>query len=340
VKVNITLYESDALFAELEGEWRELLSDSAADQIFMTREWLSTWWEAYQPGRIWTLVARDAEGRCQGIAPWFVTVVPGGQRVIRSIGYVDVTDYMDVIARRGAEQAVFAALAGWLAGHSGTFDRIELRNFPEDSPALAQLPNLLSARGLDAQIQLDDVCPVITLPERFEDYVASLDKKNRHELRRKLRRAAGQMDWYIAGPEHDLSAELGVFLRLMAASSPEKTTFLDDAKNRTFFELVVPKIAERGWLQLAVLTINGDAAAAYLNFDYGNRILVYNSGHDPAAYGQMSGGIVLMARLIEHAIERRRLVFDFLRGDEPYKYDLGGHDTKIYRMEIAGGRRP
>jgi CelD/BcsL family acetyltransferase involved in cellulose biosynthesis len=62
--------------------------------------------------------------------------------------------------------------------------------------------------------------------------------------------------------------------------------------------------------------------------------MVYNSGLDPAVYGHLSPGIVLLARLVEYAIDTERTVFDFLRGDEPYKYDMGGQDTQVYRMEI------
>ena len=99
----------------------------------------------------------------------------------------------------------------------------------------------------------------------------------------------------------------------------------------------MPALAERGWLQLALLTVNGQPAAAYLNFDYHNRIMVYNSGLDPEAHGHLSPGIVLLARLIEYAIGCQREWFDFLRGDEPYKYDMGGQDTQVYRMEIRRG---
>jgi CelD/BcsL family acetyltransferase involved in cellulose biosynthesis len=175
---------------------------------------------------------------------------------------------------------------------------------------------------------------VVRLPDTFQDYVASLDKRNRHELRRKLRRAAGEVEWHIVGPEDDLDAAMDTFLKLMAASTPGKTRFLENPQNVAFFRRMVPVVAKQGWLQLAFLTVRGEAAATYLNFDYGNRIMVYNSGLDPDSHGHLSPGIVLLARLVEHAIAARREVFDFLRGGESYKYDMGGQDTPVYRMEI------
>lgn len=335
--MNITLYESASLFDDACGEWGELLADSAANQIFLTCEWQAAWWTAYHPGEVWILVLRDDDGRWLGIAPWFRATDEHGTRMIRTIGCVDVTDYLDIIARHGHEDAVYEALAAWLAAHTAEFDLIQLCNIPESSRALARFPDFARDHGLAANVRLQEVCPVVTLPDTFEEYLAGLDKKNRHELRRKLRRAAGQVDWYIVGPEHDLEAEMATFLTLMAASSPDKAVFLEDAENQDFFKRMVPEMAQRGWLQLAFLTVDGNPASAYLNFDYADRILVYNSGLNPDDHGRLSPGIILLARLIEHAIAQRRSEFDFLRGDEAYKYDMGGQDTKVFQIEIDAG---
>jgi CelD/BcsL family acetyltransferase involved in cellulose biosynthesis len=331
--VNVTLYETESVFVDLRNEWPDLLADSDADQIFLTYEWQTAWWETFHPGRVWTLVLRDDGGRCMGIAPWF-RVDDNGERAVLPIGCVDVTDYLDVIVRRGTEEQAFAVLAAWLSDHSDTFDVIRLCNIPQDSHALAHLPRRAEAHGFAVDIEMEDVCPILQLPDSFEAYVASLDKKHRHELRRKLRRAAGNVEWYIVGAEHDLDAELEKFLKLMAASTPGKAEFLQNPQHLAFFRRMVPAMAARGWLRLAFMTVSGDAAAAYLNFDYGNRIMVYNSGLDPQKYGHLSLGIVLLARLVEYAITCKRRVFDFLQGDEPYKYALGGQDTQVYRMEI------
>jgi CelD/BcsL family acetyltransferase involved in cellulose biosynthesis len=90
---------------------------------------------------------------------------------------------------------------------------------------------------------------------------------------------------------------------------------------------------EKGWLQLSFLTINGVAAATYLNFDYKRHILVYNSGLLPGGYGHLSPGIVLLAHNIRYAIETKHNVFDFLRGSESYKYRLGGRDKAVFMLK-------
>ncbi len=331
----VTLYDHSRVFSDCSAEWNELVQASDANQIFLTCDWQEIWWEAYHPGQLWVLVVRDDDGQWQGLAPWFIDMQGDGRRIVRTVGCVDVTDYLDIVARRGYEGAVYEALAAWVAEHTDAFDEMMLCNIPEQSRALQGMARAAQMCGLESTVRLQEVCPIIVLPRTFEDYVNSLDKKNRHELRRKLRRAAGEVDWYIVGPEHDLQQEVVHFMALMAASSPDKARFLENAQNRRFFELMTVRMAERGWLQLAFLTVKGERAAAYLNFAYNQRILVYNSGLDPQKHGHLSPGIVLLARLIEYAIQQGYHTFDFLRGDEAYKYDMGGRDTKVYQLMIA-----
>jgi CelD/BcsL family acetyltransferase involved in cellulose biosynthesis len=323
--VNVTFFENESLFSDLREEWDDLLSDSEANRVFLTWEWLSSWWHAYQPGQIWAFALRDDDGRLVGIAPWFIC-----SDAVHAIGCVDVTDYVEVIARRGYEPAVFEMLADCLL--ESEYTNVCICNVPENSPTFQFLPRFLEDRGFVVDLEVEDVCPLIVLPKDFIQYIESLDKNNRHELRRKLRKSVEEVEWYIVGPEQDLNSKIDRFMRLMAASAPNKAEFLENPQHRAFFEAMIPAVAARGWLQLAFATVQGDDAAAYLNFDYNNQILVYNSGLDPASHGHASPGIVLLARLIEHAIQQGRSVFDFLRGNESYKYDMGGQNTNVYRL--------
>lgn len=335
--MKITLYDDASVFDDCCDDWHELLNDSAANQIFLTCDWQGAWWEAYHPGDLMVLVAMDeATGQWQGIAPWFIDTGDDGQRTVRTVGCVDVTDYLDIIARRGVEDEVYSALLAWLAVHQDDYDQVQLCNIPEGSLILDRLPALAGEHGFSVEKRLQDVCPVVSLPDDFRTYVGDLDSKNRHELRRKLRRAAGSASWHIVDPDAaDLEQALEQFITLMTASSDEKHAFMQDEQNQRFFELMVPKVAAKGWLELAFLMAGDDPAAAYLNFVYNNRVLVYNSGHDAGEHGHLSPGIVLLARLIEHAIEEERSEFDFLRGDESYKYDMGGQDTNVYQLQLT-----
>jgi CelD/BcsL family acetyltransferase involved in cellulose biosynthesis len=331
--VNLTAYESVDLFAKLEPEWNDLLRRSYADRLFSTWEWQSTWWSAYQPGQLWVIACRDQESRLVGLAPWFIEGHPSKGRVIRSIGCVEVTDYLDMIVDRNYVEPVLNCYTLFLAAHTEKFDLLDLCNIPENSPTLERFANSLRQQGMRVEIAQQEVCPVIALPDTWEGYLTQiLDKKERHEVRRKLRRAESETQWYIVGSEHDLHEEVERFFSLMAASHPEKAEFLRDSQNAVFFRRIIPVTYEKGWLQLSFLNVGGKAAATYLNFDYMRQILVYNSGLQPGEYGHLSPGIVLLAHNIRYAIETGHTVFDFLRGSESYKYRMGGKNIAVFML--------
>lgn len=326
-------------FDALRPEWNDLLARSTTNQVFLTYQWQRTWWDAYQSGgELFLLVGRHQDGQLVGIAPWFREA---GTNVIRTIGCVDVTDYLDVLTPAAYRAPFLEQVAGFLADQAAPFATLDLCNIPDTSATLELLPRLLTERGFSVEVKQQEVCPVIELPADFEQYLAGLDKKQRHECRRKLRRAeeaaADGLDWYIVGPQHDLNAEIERFLSLMAASHPEKAAFLQNAQHVAFFRNMVHEVARCGWLQLSFLTVNDTPIAAYLNFDYGNHILVYNSGLLPDGYSALSPGIVLLLYNIQHAIQQGRVAFDFLRGNEEYKYRMGGKDHPVMNIEARKG---
>ena len=115
--------------------------------------------------------------------------------------------------------------------------------------------------------------------------------------------------------------------------TPDKEAFLTP-QMRSFFRELAHVMHDAGWLQLAFLEVSGQKAAAYFNFIYGNRVLVYNSGLDWQSFPHLSTGIILAAYCIQYAIEQGCEVFDFMQGDERYKYQLGGQDVEVRRLAI------
>jgi CelD/BcsL family acetyltransferase involved in cellulose biosynthesis len=333
--LQLIAYDQSSLFDELKPEWNDLLQRSSSNRIFSTWEWNATWWQAFEPGALWVIACRDDSGKLVGLAPWFIEQHPEKGRVVCTIGCREVTDYLDIIADRDYTGPVLGALAAYLVQYRASYDQIELCNIPEDSISYQNFPACLRQHGFEVTLTHEDVCPIIQLPATWDEYLNSLDKKNRHEIRRKMRRAEGEggdTQWYIVGQSDNIDEKIEEFLKMMAASDPAKTVFLSDLKNVTFFKRIASVLHARGWLQLAFLTVDNRDAAAYLNFDYDGKILVYNSGLYPEEYGHLSPGIVLLANIIQHAIDTGHTVFDFLQGDEIYKYRMGGQDTHVHDL--------
>jgi CelD/BcsL family acetyltransferase involved in cellulose biosynthesis len=334
--LKLVVHEQADSFTLLKAEWNDLVQRSSANTIFSTWEWMSTWWTAYQPGSLHIVTCHTDDGTLAAIAPWFITQTEAGQSSLSTIGCKEVTDYLDLIVDDAYTDAVLPRLAAHLKQTSVVFDTIFLCNIAEDSITYREFPLCLEEQGFLVELHPEDVCPVVSLPGEWKTYLEQLDKKQRHEVRRKLRRALGQnseVSWYIVDASHNLDEEMSHFFRLMAASDPEKADFLQDDNNQRFFQSITAIMLERGWLQLSFLTVEGMRAAAYLNFDYAGTISVYNSGLDQQNYGHLSPGIVLLAFNIEHAIETGHHTFDFLQGDEEYKYRMGGQDRRVFNLE-------
>lgn len=333
----VAAHSHPAAFDELAEEWGNLLAHAAVDTVFLTPAYKRVWWRHLGHGDLLLLTVRDAGGALVGLAPLFIAAQPEQGRVLQTVGCVEVSDYLDWIAARGQEEAVLEALLDFLASPAApAWERIDLCNIHRDSPTLRLLPELARRRGWHAETSVQDVCPVVDLPSTWEEYLESLRGKDRHELRRKTRRAEEleELHWYIVGPQHDLSAEMADFLALMAASSAAKAAFLTPPM-RAFFHDLARAAFDAGWLQLAFLAVGEKKLAAYLNLVYKGRVLVYNSGLDAGSDPGFGAGIVLTGYLIRHAIESGCRAYDFLRGDERYKYRFGGVDVTVHRLLVT-----
>lgn len=345
--MDLILYRDERGFDALKGEWNDLLRRSSFNTIFLTWEWQTTWWQhiGCHRGPLYLLAARDA-GRLVGILP-FYGVPNGGQQTLNVVGCIEVSDYLDLIVEAGQEEAVYAAFLRWLADGAPDWELVDLCNQPAPSLAHTRLPELALAAGFRADVLQEDVCPIITLPQPhagsgpdtpdgWEAYLDGLDKKERHEIRRKLRRIDREApDAAIRFVESGagLATAMDDFIALHRFSRADKHAFMT-AEMQAYFRALAEVLAANGWLQLSFLEVAGRPVATYFCFDYNQRILVYNSGYDPSAVPQLSPGWVLLARLIQHAIALGRTHFDFLQGNEDYKYRFGGIDSLVYRTLI------
>jgi CelD/BcsL family acetyltransferase involved in cellulose biosynthesis len=249
------------------------------------------------------------------------------------LGEKDLFDYHDFLVPRGKEGLFYPALVEHLA--SRPWDQVRLFSIPEGSPTLSHLPPLAESRGWRCQVTQEDVAPGLELPQTWDQYLMSLSKKDRHELRRKLRRMAGlgQPAHRVCETGRDVAASIEAFLTLMRESRKEKHRFLTPEREG-FFRAVAAALAAQGVLHLHLLELGGRQAAAVLCFDYRESRLLYNSGYD-TAYGALSAGLLLKAECLREAIEKGLSYYDFLRGAEPYKYDLGARDRLLYSITLS-----
>ncbi len=314
-------------FGLLTRDWEILLERSVSRAIFLTPQWQELCWQNLD-GESWELLLisfRGADGPL-GLAP-----LRRREGMICFLGNAEVSDYLDFVVQTGEEETFYKALLDTLGGEQ--WDTLDLHGLPATSPTLSYLQSLAPGMGFSVSIEQEAVAPAMDLPDSWDGFQSSLNKKDRHELRRKIRRLTSNASarYYCLGGE-DLAGAMDDFLRLHRVSSDEKAAFMD-SQMESFFRMMATSLAEKGWVKLYFLELDGERVSTALCFNYDEELLLYNSGFDPA-FGWLSVGLLLKAYCVRDAIESGKRRFDFLRGSEHYKYELGGVDVPIYRCVV------
>jgi len=252
-------------------------------------------------------------------------------------------DYSTILATEADLPAVAAALAEYLADTAGRqrWDAVDLRRLRCGDPAGDALADAFGAReiaeGWTLNVEREDVCPVVTLPmdADMDTYLATLGKKERHEIRRKVRRAEAVGEIHLddsADPLGDLEA----FIDLHQKRWGDLGLFPDTpggAQSRVFARRLFELNGPDGPLRLTFLTVGGRRIAAGIHFETPDGYLYYNAGIDPDAR-DLSPGVLMVYAYVRRALDAGKRRLDFLRGDEPYKYEWGAVDEPIQRILV------
>ncbi|MDM8521075.1 GNAT family N-acetyltransferase [Anaerolineales bacterium HSG6] len=332
-----SIFTNVTTFDALSVEWDNLLERAVSAPFFMRYAYQRAWWQYLGNDDLVLIVVRDDDDRLVGLVPLYGKINQAGQRELSFVGCVEVSDYLDMLVDPNHAEAVYIALLDCFASTDLMWDRLYLCSLPHNSPTHARFAELVQQRGWRVAVSQQDVCPVITLADSWDNYLAGIVKKQRHEIRRKIRRLErdAQVEQVVIDSEVGLDAAMDIFIDLHQKSTPDKEDFWSD-QLINFFKAFAHDAAQAGWLKLYFLEVDGAKLAAMLCFDYDNQFLLYNSGYDPA-YAKLSVGNVLTSYTIKAAIELGRTRYDFLRGDETYKFRFGAESEVVYDLQITRG---
>jgi len=332
--------EDPAAFQALREEWDELLAASLADSFFLTWEWLYAWWTHLAGDRrLFLLVARQG-GRLVAIAPLSLRARRvAGVLPLRSVEFLGAdrlsSDYLDVIVRRGWEADAIPALARYLADARLA---LELASVRRAGCAAAALSRALTQRRWRMWETPTAVCPFIDLSgHTWESYLGTLESKPRNDFLRLLK---------------NLTKKFSVRLE-PASSEPQRREFMvhlvrlhnlrwqnlggSDALHTAdlvaFHDEVSRVTLERGWLRLFVLWLDGQPVASLYGFRYGRTFYFVQTGFDPA-YGRHAVGLITVGLTIKSAIAEGAEEYDFLRGDEAYKFRWAREVRHLATLEV------
>lgn len=313
--------------ADLDPQMESLLEQRAEQPVFMHPAWLRTWLSEFG-GNCEPVLLAASNAELLGVAP----LMRSDDR-LTFIGDNNICDYMDLLVQPQHEAEAYASL--WQSLCAEEWSELDLWGLIASSPTREAITRLAREAGYAVSEELEAVAPRLQLPATFDDYVASLNKKDRHELRRKIRRvfdSGAGVTFEVLSEQADVVAAMDDFLDLHTRSRQDKTDFMTDEMG-IFFRRMASVLSAEGLIRLFMLRVNGRAAASVLCFDAGSCLYLYNSGYDPE-FSSLAVGLVSKALCLQWAIENGKQQLDFLRGNEPYKYDMGATDQEIYRLRV------
>jgi len=282
--------------------------DPIADSIgpFASRSFLEVVWNH-----------RDTEGldlHIQAASDGAVALVSDGNH-LEFAGQSNLTDYHSPIGPGGG-----AALARALESHQGS--SILLDSLPLE--AVATVEAAVQAAGGTSSTNQHEMTAVLELPSSYEDWLASIGKKERHEVRRKRRRFVAEFGEIEIVPHG--SEAINMFCAMHRTSQGDKGMFMTGDMQSYFEDLL-----DNGGAMIHTLVCDGIPRANAFGFETDDGYFYYNSAYDMDA-AMASPGIVLLASMIEAQIERGARVFDFLKGDERYKFKHGASPRPLYAV--------
>ena len=341
-----TIRDSEELFG-LHDAWNGLLRSSASDCVFLTHEWLSSWWRHLAEGRRLHVVVAREKGELVGILPLaerqaqYTRMMP---RVLEFLGSGLIgSDYLDAIIKPCREDEVTAAFADYIHSRGLMLQLTHLRTGQCTAARLASA--LRNHRWTSGHTRLN-VCPYIDLTGlTWDQFVANRGPNIRKNLKRYLRILPTHFDMRVecaqtvaeAVPALDVAIDLH-HKRWDAVGTSEA---FQTAAVIEFHREFVQRAAQQGWLRILVVWLNNQPAGSLYGLRYGPTFYFYQSGFDPA-FKKHSVGVATMGLAIKSAIEEGALEYDFLHGDEEYKFHWADATRDLGRLELypphASGR--
>lgn len=317
---------------------RRIVDCSPRATAFQTWEWNAAWWR-HRGGRGRRFLALQFAHNQESVGYALLWRDPL-TRELQPLGEGDA-DYLDIIAHPDHERGVAQALLEWLAGEGRQY-LLDVRQARPGGVLATHLPEAqVNVAGATVALIVGEACPASVLPATWEEYTKSLGKKRRANIgyyERNLRKHFQEVVFAVSDTQtiaEDTEAFFALHQRRWNARWLPGA--FAHASVRRFHYDMAQSLLAGGFLRLHTLTLDGRTEATLYCFHKGDTTYYYLGGFEPEL-ARFSIGSVLTARAIRHAIEVDHAKnFDFLRGNESYKYAWGA--TDIHNLHLIAGKR-
>jgi len=294
----------------------------------MLPPWIESWWEVFGGRKDLHFFTSRVGDAPVGIAPLQIDGCTAGL-----IGDADVCDYLDFIVQPDAALPFFDALIQHLRRIG--IKEMDLHAQRPDSAFMRVLSKDASRLDCEAKCEVEDETYELELPDNWDAYLATLRGKDRHEIRRKVRRLceAGRVSTRIVSDFNEVDRTLPLFMKLFKDNRSDKAAFMTD-RMTAYFRLLAQATSREGFMKLLLVELDSDTAAAAMFFDYRGTRYLYNNGY-AQRYQSLSVGHLSKVYSIRDGLNAGMQRYDFLKGRESYKRRLGGRPVPVYRCRIS-----
>lgn len=342
------LITSTAEFSALGPEWNGFLQQTRSDSVFLTWEYLSTWWEVYgKDFELRIITARDDDGRLLGIAPLMTGrghAFP--RRHFQHLTFLgglgdSLAEYQDFMVLPGLEASLIPLFLDFIEDElSGDWEVLLMRDTDERSPNFGHLLASFASRGNHALHFNSRCAPHIVLPDSWDRFLSSQSKNFKKQFNNHWNRLHKNhsVEWLEAGKDLSVAEAMQILASLNRLRWGQKGDTFRSAEFFEFHERLAEAFHAKDWLFLRVLRVDGQDAAARYDFVYGGKLWNYQNGWRPDLE-RLSLGKLLIGYSVQYCIERGLAEYDFLGGSADYKTSWANGSRNLLRVEIPNPRK-
>lgn len=331
--MNVKLINNYQDFLSLECIWNRLLENSGSDHIHCTFEWLSTWWRHFGENKELFIIVAEEHNEIIGVAPLMIHKV--GKlykgfmkfRTVSFIGY-GFADSADFLITRDRKE-VIREFFNYVYAKEKRWDEVRLVQLSDTSPSLNIIKEEITKNKYDVEMDVLIGCPYLEIEGCFEDYYEGINKNWRYDIQRNIRRLKkdnGNLEFVvIKNVDESQLEDIYKLNKKRFDLTGHRSPFLDGNK-LDFIRDIRKLFNERGWWHLFLLKFKDGLIGYQICFDYNRTISFWNTSYD-LDYGKFSVGKILVKLVLEYCFEKKYKIYDFMAGDEDYKFKW----TKSYR---------
>ncbi|MCF8095224.1 MAG: GNAT family N-acetyltransferase [Desulfobacteraceae bacterium] len=333
-KIQISQINTQEQWRQLEPAWNPLVQNESSPSFFLTYEWLRAWAESFlSASQKLCILAFHENENLIGLAPFVITRKKKGPFRFREISFIGApqagSDYLNVIIKKGREKSVAEALYHYLQNKGASqWDVLSLTDIPAESLFLLHFINSIENQGRYYQIRLSAYCPVVKIPTDYDTYFAGLSKSWKKKFKQDVR--VLHRDYKAAHKTYegkDAKERLPAFFDFYN----KKSAWPGGGSQKMLYKYA-DRFNDNIPVQIDFLEADGRTVAALLHLKYKTCLSMYLMAVDKDFNPRLSLGNLLVGMCIKNAAHAGYTCYDFLKGDESYKFHWANHGCRTLKL--------